>query len=106
MSEISKCIFSIFVLTFSSASLLSGARNARNLILAERVTRRMRELFPNFQDDLAVANILLANTLASSGKLEQASSLRLRLNQNGLKKQAGLSWTEIRGEVVVSEEFL
>ena len=85
------------------ACVLSGARNAKNAVIAEKTTRRMQELFPEFKNDLIAADILLANTLASTGDFDKSSSIRWKLSQNGSKKKPGLSWTEVHGELVVSD---
>lgn len=71
--------------------VLSGARNAKNAVIAEKTTRRMQELFPEFKNDLIAADILLANTLASTGDFDKSSSIRWKLSQNGSKKKPGLS---------------
>lgn len=87
-------------------SLLSGARNARNSSLAARVNERMQELFPDFKNALVSASILFANTVAASGNLEEASLVRFKLHQSGLRKEPGLAWTEVHGAFAVTLLFV
>ncbi|UJR24156.1 hypothetical protein I4U23_027122 [Adineta vaga] len=81
-------------------SLLSGVRNRNDALLAREITNQIRERFQNVDEHLLPASILLTNTLASSGELQEASQIRWKLNQSGAKKQVGLSWTEVNGEIV------
>jgi hypothetical protein len=83
-------------------SLLSAARNAREADLARKTTVRMRQLFSGNERALTSASVLLANTVASSGDLEESSAIRNNLSQFGGKKLMGLSWTEVNGQIVVS----
>lgn len=82
-------------------SLLSGARNRRDIHLARQTAQRIKELNFGVNDDYLAASTLLTNTLASSGEIEDASQVRLEMNQSGLKKRAGVSWTEVNDEIVV-----
>ena len=97
---------SLLHMHFSQVSLLSGARNARNSSLAEQMNHRIRELFPDFKRCLVSASVLLANTLASSGELDKASSVRWTLSQSGEREEAGLSWTIVNGQLVVNNHHL
>ena len=87
-------------------SMLSGVRNQKNQRLAKERTRIIRELFPGMKDDFSSVSVLLANTLASSGALQEASDVRWTLSQSGSRKQAGLSWTEINGKIEVNHIIL
>lgn len=82
-------------------ALLSGVRNANDSSLAEQINERIQKLFADLKHMLGPASILLANTLASSGESDKASTLRWRLSQSGTKKQPGLSWTEVNNNLVV-----
>ncbi len=66
----------------------------------------MQQLFANFNNNLTPASVLLANTLASSGELEEASTIRWNMSQSGARKTAGLAWTEVNGEIVVNKNIL
>ncbi|CAF1372473.1 unnamed protein product [Adineta ricciae] len=81
-------------------SLLSGARNQNDVSLARQITERIKQLDHVSDDCLSSASVLFGNTLASSGDLEEASKLRLEMNQSGIGKKVGLSWTEVNGEIV------
>jgi hypothetical protein len=85
-------------------ALLSGARNEKNIDLSKNVYDRMKELFPGSTNQLVSAAVLLANVYASSGEAEAASNIRTQLNKSGTKKQMGLSWTAVNGQVFVSFE--
>ena len=87
-------------------SLLSSVRNQNNVPLARQITQRIQELFHGVDKDAISASVLLINTLASSGNLDEASQMRWNLSQSGEKKQMGLSWTEINDEIVVDKMFL
>jgi hypothetical protein len=71
--------------------------------LAKERSLIIQKLFPELRDQFASVSVLLANALASSGALEEASDVRWALNQSGLKKQSGLSWTEVNGEIAVRD---
>jgi hypothetical protein len=88
----------------NSVSILSAARYQRNPSLAQKIYDRI-EPYLNDQEMYATsATILLANTYALSGDLTTASTIRMKMNQSGLKKLAGLSWTFFNGKLVVSRE--
>ncbi|CAF0902753.1 unnamed protein product [Adineta steineri] len=82
-------------------ALLSGARNSRQTHLSQEIHKRMQLLFPNEKNHLISASILLCNISSSLGDHEEAQALRLdRIKEFGNKVKAGLSWTEVNGEVV------
>ncbi|CAF1554748.1 unnamed protein product, partial [Adineta ricciae] len=81
-------------------AILSGARNRNDVSLAREITQRIKQLGHTVDDDFISASVLFGNTLASSGELEEASQLRLEMSQSGIKKKAGVSWTEVNGEIV------
>jgi hypothetical protein len=62
----------------------------------------MRSLFPDQKSHLISASILVSNTYSSVGDEQQAQEVRIsRMKQLGSKVKAGLSWTEVNGELVV-----
>ena len=83
-------------------ALLSGARNERNVELAEQIFHRIKKLFPELTDTLTAASVLLANVYGSTGHMEKASDIRHQMHKRGVKKKIGLSWTVINGQVYVS----
>jgi hypothetical protein len=88
-----------------SVSLLSSARNARKADLAKETTHHISQLFPDHRIDQTSASILLANTLASSGDVEESSTIRWKLSQSGARKMMGVSWTVINGKILVNDNF-
>lgn len=86
---------------FDSVSILSGARNAKNTILAEQLFDRMERNFPNDDAALIAARVLLANTFALHGDKKRASATRMDLKQSTTRKVAGLTWTVINGQIFV-----
>ncbi|CAF2008344.1 unnamed protein product [Rotaria magnacalcarata] len=82
-------------------AILSGARNSRDSILSEKMYRRMKILFPDEKEALISGSILLCNVYSSLGDHEEAEDIRFnRRKELGKKVQAGLSWTEVNGEIV------
>ncbi|CAF1274193.1 unnamed protein product, partial [Adineta ricciae] len=80
-------------------SFLSAARNQRDPLLAQKMFDRI-EPYLKDQDIYATsAQVLLANTYALAGDSATASTIRTKMNQSGLKKLAGLSWTVVNGKV-------
>ena len=57
-------------------------------------------------NQLASTSVLFSNILASSGDLEEASHVRSEMDQAGIRKKVGLSWTEVNGEIVVKTNLL
>jgi glycine betaine/choline ABC-type transport system substrate-binding protein len=83
--------------------MLSGARNHRHSILSQKLYDRMKSLFPDQKSLLIAASVLVSNTYSSVGDEQQAHEVRIsRIKQFGKKSKAGLSWTEVNGELVVS----
>ena len=70
-------------------SILSSARNAKNISLAEKIFHRIEENFSNDKDYLRSAAILLANTYGLSGNKSMASNIRKKINQSNAKR---VSW--------------
>ena len=84
-------------------ALLAGARNEKNPRLSQRVFNRMKENFPRSSDPMISASVLLANTYASAGNIDMASDIKIQLHQSGAKKKVGLTWTEVDGQLFVSQ---
>ncbi|CAF5177051.1 unnamed protein product [Rotaria magnacalcarata] len=82
-------------------AILSGARTSHNSTLSEKIYLRVKSLFPDQKDALTSGSILLCNIYSSLGDHEEAENIRLnRIKEVGKKVQAGLSWTEVNGEIV------
>lgn len=82
-------------------AILSGARNQKNVDLAEKYFRRIELFFPNVELSRTSARILLANTWASMKNSSKATDLRNKILQTGGKKAIGHSWTIINGKIEV-----
>lgn len=65
----------------------------------------MKLHFPDSTTYKTAATVLLANTYAAQSDFSRASDIRLKLNQSGVKKLTGLSWTVVNGQVVVSHSY-
>jgi hypothetical protein len=106
------CIVSIFdfkaVIDFSLlVAILSGARNSRDLILSEKIYKRMKSLFSDHKDALISGSILLGNVSSSLGDHQGAQDIRLnRIKELGKRVKVGISWTEVNGELVVRDSVL
>lgn len=85
-------------------SLLSGARNEQKASLSQKTVDRMKELFPEMKAGLTAAIVLLANTYASTGQFQQASTVRMQIEKSGWKKKVGLTTTVVNGQLTVSDD--
>ncbi|CAF0746687.1 unnamed protein product [Adineta steineri] len=81
-------------------SMLSAARNQRNPLLAKKIYDRIEPYLKDQKIYATSAKVLLANTYALARDLTIASNIRMKMNQSGLKKLTGLSWTVVNGKVV------
>ncbi|CAF3240268.1 unnamed protein product [Rotaria socialis] len=79
-------------------SILSSARNAKNVSLSEKVFHCIESNFPNNESYLTSARILLANAYSLSGNKLTSSNVRVKVNQSSEKKVAGCSWTVVNGK--------
>nr|GEV36003.1 pentatricopeptide repeat-containing protein At1g18485 [Tanacetum cinerariifolium] len=77
------------------SSLLSSCRVHGNIKLGKEVAEKLLQLEPNKAENY----VLSSNLYASSGKWDDVRTIRQRMKKNGLKKQVGCSWIEIRGRV-------
>ncbi|CAF1530896.1 unnamed protein product [Adineta ricciae] len=82
-------------------SLLSSARNAKNLSLVEEIYRRMKFNFGHDDNSLVSAKVLLANAHASAGDLSTSSDIRTEINLSEKKKTIGCSWTVVDKKIHV-----
>ncbi|CAF1259146.1 unnamed protein product [Adineta steineri] len=80
-------------------SILSAARNRRNSLLAQKMYNRIEPYLKDQEIYATSAKVLLANTYALAGDLTTVSNIRMKMNQSGLKKLAGLSWTVVKFRV-------
>ena len=58
--------------------------------------------FSNNEHGLVAAQVLLANTYASSGKKSMASNIQKKISQSSVKKSVGCSWTVSNGKIHVN----
>ncbi|CAF0862568.1 unnamed protein product [Adineta ricciae] len=82
-------------------SLLSSARNAKNLSLVDEIYRRMKFNFGHDDNSLISAKVLLANAHASAGDLSTSSDIRTEINLSEKKKVIGCSWTVVDKKIHV-----
>ncbi|CAF1183546.1 unnamed protein product [Rotaria sp. Silwood1] len=80
-------------------SMLSSARNEKNGSLVQTIFDRIESKFSDVESCLTSATVLLANTHALSGNKSLASNIRMKLDQSGMKKVVGISWTVVDGKV-------
>ncbi|CAF4050201.1 unnamed protein product [Rotaria magnacalcarata] len=80
-------------------ALLSGVRNDKNSQLSQQIYDRMKQRFPEINNSLTPAMVLLANIYASSGEINKASDIKIQLAKSGAKKKVGLSWTVVLGQL-------
>jgi hypothetical protein len=83
-------------------SILSSCRNAKNILLSEKIFRRIEIHFSDNEDCLVSARVLLANTYGMSGNRSMASNIQRKISQSNMKKVVGCSWTVSNGKVHVS----
>ncbi|KAI3904368.1 hypothetical protein MKW92_026401 [Papaver armeniacum] len=84
----SKCVWS---------ALLAGCSYYGNIKIGEFVAKRLSEL----EHDNAGTYMLLSNIYAADGNWKDAAEVRLKMKDNGLKKQPGCSWIEVGNMVNV-----
>ncbi|KAK6237820.1 hypothetical protein QUC31_003289 [Theobroma cacao] len=85
------------------AALLSACKMHGNIELASRAANQLLELEPSN----AVPYVMLANMYASSGKWEEAATVRKLMRDRGVRKKPGCSWIEVnkRIHVFVAEDI-
>ena len=86
------------------ATMLSAARTCRDALRSRKLYERMQSLFPGQKSELISASILVSNTYLSVGDEQEAQDIRSdRIKRLGNKVRAGVSWTEVNGELVVDQ---
>lgn len=80
---------------FLWASLLGGCRIHGNIELAKRSAEALFEIEPYNP----ATYVTLANIYATAGKWDEVAKLRKVMNDKGVVKKPGISWTEIKGKV-------
>ncbi|KAI4332531.1 hypothetical protein L6164_017432 [Bauhinia variegata] len=78
-------------------ALLCGCRIHHDVKLAEKVAEHVFELEP----ENTGYYVLLANIYAEAEKWEEVKKLRERIGKQGLKKNPGYSWIEIKGKATI-----
>ncbi|KAL5987495.1 hypothetical protein ACLOJK_035243 [Asimina triloba] len=76
-------------------SLLGVCKIHGNIKVAELAAHSILQLDP--QD--SAAYVLLANVYAEAGRWSEVSEMRRLMKKNGLKKEPGCSWIEVKNEV-------
>ncbi|KAL6856012.1 hypothetical protein ACP4OV_018814 [Aristida adscensionis] len=76
-------------------ALLSSCVVHKNVALGRFSAEKVLEIEP--QDETTY--VLLSNMYAAAGSLDQVALLRKSMRNIGVKKEPGLSWVEIKGEV-------
>ena len=82
-------------------ALLSGARNQTNPSFSQEVFDRMKKLFADQKHFVVQGSVLLANVYGASGNMHKASQVQAHLNRSDTKKEVGLAWTEVDGQLTV-----
>ncbi|XP_051185737.1 pentatricopeptide repeat-containing protein At4g15720 [Lolium perenne] len=74
------------------SSLLSACRNHRRLDLATRAGHILSE----FNQDVAGALVVMSNAYTSAGQADNAAAVWSNMRQQGIRKDPGCSWIEIK----------
>nr|VDD47818.1 unnamed protein product [Brassica oleracea] len=77
---------------FLWASVLGGCSTHGNVDLAEEAARELFEIEP----ENPATYVTMANIYAAAGKWEEEGRMRKRMNQTGITKTPGSSWTEVK----------
>ncbi|KVI07223.1 Pentatricopeptide repeat-containing protein [Cynara cardunculus var. scolymus] len=78
-------------------ALLSTSAHHGNIEMAKEMSQKLQELDP--QDDSAY--VIAANAFSGAGKLEDVQEVRKLMKDRRVKKEGGLSWIEVCGQVHV-----
>lgn len=78
-------------------ALLSASAHHGNIEMAKEMSRKLQELDP--QDDSAY--VIAANAYSGAGKMEEVQEVRKLMKDRRVKKEGGLSWIEVCGQVHV-----
>lgn len=77
------------------SSLLSSCRTYGDLEMGERIAEKLLKLEANKANNY----VLLSNLYATAGKWDSVRSVRQKMKDLSLQKDAGCSWIELRGKV-------
>ncbi|KAI3807608.1 hypothetical protein L1987_23539 [Smallanthus sonchifolius] len=78
-------------------SLLSNSAHHGNVEMVKEMSQRLQELDP--QDDSAY--VIAANAFSGAGRLNEVQEVRKLMRDRRVKKEGGLSWIEVCGQVHV-----
>ncbi|GMG99814.1 hypothetical protein Nepgr_001654 [Nepenthes gracilis] len=73
-------------------ALLGACRNHGNLKMGRKVAERLLEIEPSNPGNY----VILANMYARSGNLKEADGIRRLMGVNGIRKEPGCSWIDIK----------
>lgn len=76
-------------------TLLAACKTHKNMEMAERVAEHLLALDPND----SAAYVLLSNIRAAGGKWGDVSEVREAMRERRVRKEPGISWMEVKGEV-------
>ncbi|XP_008800339.1 putative pentatricopeptide repeat-containing protein At5g52630 [Phoenix dactylifera] len=78
-------------------ALLGACGKSGNLELGKEVARRLFEIEPDNPGNY----VLLANLYARHGRLEEAKEVRRLMGYNGVRKETGCSWIDVKNKTYV-----
>lgn len=78
-------------------ALLGACRNCGDLELGEKVAHRLFEIEPDNPGNY----VLLSNMYAYHGRLEEAKEMRRLMGANGVRKETGCSWIDMKDKTYV-----
>lgn len=76
-------------------SLVSSCRTYDNAALGRIAAEKLLQLDPNRVENY----VLVSNLLAQSGEWDDVRSVRAKVREKGLQKDAGCSWMEVGGKI-------
>lgn len=76
-------------------TVLGACRTSQDIERAERVYRCILSKAPGDPS----AMILMGNTYAAAGMLDEAKAIRERMKREGIRKTPGMSWIEVDGQL-------
>ncbi|XP_051135046.1 putative pentatricopeptide repeat-containing protein At3g23330 [Andrographis paniculata] len=76
------------------STLLSSCRVHKKVELAEKVAGEMLAIDPRYVN----AYVLLSNVYTAAGRWKDATKMRMKMRNKGMKKEAACSWIEVRYE--------
>ncbi|KAJ1275933.1 hypothetical protein BS78_05G174400 [Paspalum vaginatum] len=76
-------------------TLLSACKIQKNFDMAERIAERVMEFDPHD----SAPYVLLSNIRATSSRWEDVSNIRKTMREHNVRKEPGVSWVELKGQV-------